>query len=506
MGLPWLRLTPTASRLLVVALVAAAVLAHGGSARAQAPIHLSGIEVTSRFPDGILFTLSVAGSQDIASIALHYHVLGERAARYDRLDFQQSPSVTADLLVRTETADRYIPPGAEIEYWVEIEDAAGARLETEPQRFVLLDPRFTWRGLDGDGGSILYHGDERDRAQRVLQSALDTTREMGALMGVSVEGPLRITLYNDWAEMRTALPPRSQVQEESLITEGVSFGDTGVILVLGSVPDVEGVTAHETTHFLMQQAMGGLSRLVPAWLNEGLAEYANPRPSSSYTRALERAIDDGRLLPLSSLTRPPGRPEDVILFYGESESAVTYLVDEYGPLPLQSLLQQLREGAPIDDALGTAYRLDRDRLEVRWRRSIGAPPPEAATTERSLPTRIPRPTVVPFGAEQTPAAVSAAEPEPTEPAASTGGCGRSTGARSPMDLVGVAPGLGLVALVGLWRASRRRPGDDETMAIRTEAQEDAEDLASHREAMAEAGEAVEATKFFRNMANEEGDA
>ena len=447
-------------RLILVAMVALAAMSHGGPARAQAKIHLSGIEVTSRFPEGILFTLSVAGSQDITSITLRYQVIGERASRYDRLEFQQSPSVTAEFLVRTDTADRYIPPGAEIEYRVEIEDSSGTRLETEPQRFVLLDPRFTWRRLDGDGGSILYHGDQLDLAQRVLQTALDTTRDMGALMGVTADGPLRITLYDNWTEMRKALPPRSQVQEASLVTEGVSFGATGVILVLGSVTDVEGVTAHETAHFLMQQAMGGLSRLVPAWLNEGLAEYANPYPSSSYIRALERAISDGRLLPLSSLTRPPGRPEDVILFYGEAESAVTYLVDEYGPLPLQSLLQQLREGAPIDDALMAAYRLDRDRLEARWRQSIGAPPPEAVTTARSLPTRIPRPTLVPFGAEQTPASVPSADPEPVE-TESAGGCGRATGARSPMDLAGIVTTLGLAALVGLWRASRRGRGDGE---------------------------------------------
>ncbi len=43
----------------------------------------------------------------------------------------------------------------------------------------------------------------------------------------------------------------------------------------------------------------------------------------------------------------------------------------------------------------------------------------------------------------------------------------------------------------------------EAMAMWLEAQEDAEDLAAHREAMAETGENVEARRFFRDIADRE---
>jgi len=330
-------------------------------------------------------------------------------------------------------------------------------------------------------------------------------------MGVSVEDPLRITLYNSWDDMRVALPPRSQVQEESLVSEGVSFGETGVILVLGSNSNAVGVTSHETAHFLMQQAVGPLSPLAPAWLNEGLAEHANPVANGSYTRALERAIRDGRLIPLSSLTRPPGKPDDVILFYGEAESVVAYMVESYGEQPLQRLLEELREGTPIDDALMASYRLDRDTLEARWRQSIGARPRAPGDGGRSLPTPLPRPTLAPFG----PAAgtTSGAQAAPIATPAATGGCGRVealAGVRRPLDLAGAAPALGLVALLGLLRAARRgRAGQDETLP-RRDAQKDPDDPAAHRRALDGEGETLGAAEFFRDVANvdarERGDA
>ena len=193
---------------------------------------------------------------------------------------------------------------------------------------------------------------------------------------------------------------------------------------------MKGVTAHEVVHFLVDQAMGGVSRLIPAWLNEGLAEYGSTEPSPSFDLALATALSGGELLPLTSITSPPGQPSDVILFYGESKSVVTYMVESHGEEPMQSLLAGLREGLSIDSALEAAYGFDRVGLEAQWRESIGAEPVEAQASVR--PTAIPLPTIVPFGVA-TPAASSPTPPPALQPTAtrtspppaeeSSGGCG-----------------------------------------------------------------------------------
>ena len=148
--------------------------------------------------------------------------------------------------------------------------------------------------------------------------------------------------------------------------------------------------------------------------------------------------------------------------YGQSRSVVTYMIDTYGEAALQALLQRLREGDPIDDALTAAYGLDRVGLDQEWRASIGAPPLAATPSRSALPTPIPRPTLEPFGAASSSSPEATAQPRPTPTEApvatetaeqSSGGCNR-TESGGPLDMATAAPLLLLLGL--LWRGSRQR--------------------------------------------------
>ena len=430
--------------MLVLGLLVPGLLVLGSppTALAQEELRLVSSSVVSEFPQGVRFSVEISAPAEVQEIILRFQVLGERVQRYDNFQFRPASRVQAELQVRTDTADRYIPPGAELEYHFEIRDAAGRDLITEPRRFILLDPRFEWRDIQGVLVSIRYHGSTEDRARRVLEGAQATIADMGTLMGVEVQEPLRLTMYNSWGEMREALPPKSQVQEGALITEGVHFPATGVILILGSVPRVTGVTSHEVVHFLMDQAMGSLTRIVPAWLNEGLAEYGSREPSPSYDIALRRAVQNDALIPLTSLNTPPGPPGDVILMYGEGKSVVAYLVEVHGAQPLQALLQGMRQGLAIDEALKASYGFDRVELERLWRAHIGASPLPANGPERTLPTPIPYPTIVPFGVEAPTSLPTSPSPQPpAQTPQSPGGCGRGSDAAFPLVALGMIAAL-----------------------------------------------------------------
>ena len=429
------RAVPVASASLLALLLAFSASPYPAAAQSGSGIRLVSSSAESRFPHGVVFRVEAQAAREISSITLRFQVLGQRALRYDNLEFFPALSVKSEILVRTDTAERFIPPGAMLEYFYEIEDAAGAALTTQPERFVLLDPRFDWQSIREQSVSISYYGPVRPVAERVLSDAQDTIERMGALIGVEVQRPLRLTMYNSWAEMRQALPPRSQVSEASLITEGVHFPSTGVVLILGSGPRVAGVTSHELVHFLLDEAMGPLVQLVPAWLNEGLAEYGSTAPSPSYGLALDSAIAQDRLIPLTSLNVPPGVPRDAILMYGEGKSVVTFMVETHGPEKLRGLLRRLAEGVSIDDALEATYGFDRTGLEQQWRRAIGAQPLPQPDSEEVRPTPVAYPTIVPFGVETpTPFPPSSRAPTPTAvppslPAPqSTGACGRVAGA------------------------------------------------------------------------------
>ena len=446
----------TPFHILAAALLAAALALSSAGAAAHEAAHFT-VLARSEFPDGLRFDVAVDWHEQVAEARVRYRVLGEQVSRYGPLGFEPARAFTSELLVRTDTAQRYIPPGAEIEFSVEVTGASGAVTESDPQRFVFLDPRFKWTRIDAPGVYLHYYGGQEGRARRALEAAQETLDRMGELMGVEDRGTLRLTVYNSIGDMRRALPPRSRVQESVLVTEGVSFGDTGVVLLLGGNPEVEGVAAHETVHFLMRRALGRGAGVVPVWLNEGLAEYANPFPSQSFRNVFSRRLYDNTLLPLTSLTSAPGRPEDALLMYGQSESVVTYMIETYGAEPLRALLDQLGAGAAIDEALAAAYGFDRTGLEREWRTSIGAPPLAATPSRSALPTSIPRPTLAPFGFDTAPAFAETPRPAPTQPPSETapppeqssGNCTRAEGGWDAAALI--AP-----VLLGLLVRRRKR--------------------------------------------------
>ena len=89
----------------------------------------------------------------------------------------------------------------------------------------------------------------------------------------------------------------------------------------------------------------------------------------------------------------PGKPEDVIIFYGQARSIVRYMIGVFGPSKMKELMATMKSGVNVDDALQAVYGFDRLELDAQWRRAIRAPsyvPPESG---RSRPTPIPLPTV-----------------------------------------------------------------------------------------------------------------
>jgi hypothetical protein len=115
----------------------------------------------------------------------------------------------------------------------------------------------------------------------------------------------------------------------------------------------------------------------------------------------------------------PGDPSKVELFYGESASLVTFLVDTYGQAKFAQLFASIKSGKTLDQALEASYGFDQDGLENAWRAAHDLPP-------RVTPE------------------VTGAPQETGAPSASGGGGGTSTG-----TLAAIAIGvLALAVVVG----------------------------------------------------------
>ena len=432
-----------------IALLALALLGPllGGveSSHAQGQgITVTTLEAVSEFPKGIRFRLEVESLSPITEAALRFTVSDQPVQRSYPLDIASPIArLQTEVLVRTDTYERYIPPGTDIRYFLEVKAQGGQALTTEPRQFTYLDARFEWKEEREGKVSVLSYGPGSSQAGTVLRTVTATLQDIGALLGVTLNRPLRLVMYNSVSDMLGALPLASEALTQQLITEGQAHTAAGVILLLASVGNVVGVASHEVTHVLMYDAANNSFHAIPTWLDEGMAEYGNREPASSgdYDRALASAIAQNRLIPFRQLAGRPGRAEDIILLYGQGKSFVDFLVETYRAEALRKMLALFKAGASLDSALQQAYGASLDELENRWRRSLGA-----SLIAVSQPVVRPSPAPIPTLPPLT-LGLSAPTPKATPPGSAVQGggftCRRAPGARGVLDLSLVLLGIGL---------------------------------------------------------------
>ena len=367
---------------------------------ASSGIVLEDVDVTSEFPEGFRIKVRARSQHEITSIAIRLHIAQQARGGYDYLKFQEGTLVSGELLWRTNTVANYIPPGTAIHYNFEISDSAGNRLETPQEQFVYHDPRFEWDEISDGPVTVFFHGDV-DRARITLDTAVKTIASVGPLLGSGTNTPISITLCSTLAEMRRATLSSSRALDQHLITDGQAFTRYGTLLVLGS-NNLKATTSHEVIHILVSRAGDGIVRKVPPWLQEGLAEYGSEGHQSSYSSALKAGIRRNDVLPVTHMGSLPGRPNDVLLFYGQAEAIVQMMIEDYGPDTMRQFLALHKGGAKIDDALKQTYGLDRTGIENRWRDSVGVDLYESPYQFANRPTPIPIPTRLPYTLQRHP--------------------------------------------------------------------------------------------------------
>ena len=441
-------------------------------------IDLVSSNITSEFPEGFRIRAEARGENEIKTIAARVKIGQQTSGVYDYLEFDKGKLVDGELFWRTNTFSRYIPPGTIISYSFEIEDVEGNVLKTETQQFIFHDPQFEWHEISKGPVTVAFHGPVDTRAQIVLDAIVDTLGIMGPILDADTETPIRVTMYNNRLEMLRAQPPRSAVIARSTTTLGQAFSEQGTLLVMGS-REAKATASHEVTHILVHRAADSPGQLIPAWLNEGLAEYGNVEEGPEYEIALEFAVATGALQPTTRMTSTPGNPEDLIIFYGQSRSFVQFMIERFGAEKMKELMGVMKRGTRAQDAIDRVYGVTQLELENMWRDRIGAPPYVPADTSRAKPTPIPRrkiglysltpqpdtETVAASSDTPTPApAMTAPEPEATAPPApkaeeerEEGGGG--SGCSAPLQgggIVDLTTAGMLLGLAGLRLRSRRR--------------------------------------------------
>jgi hypothetical protein len=332
-------------------------------------------KTTSQFPDGILFEVVFESASPIDEIRVFYKSENTATSSYGYMDLEPSLTAEGEFFLNTSgSGSSFVPPGTAFIYSFEVRNAAGAVMRTAEKEFIYLDQRFEWTALSKNSVSIFYYGPTKNRAEQMLQASVEAVERMADVLDVSDVRPINIMAYNNYRHMVGALPPSSQAVREGLKTEGQAFSDFRVLLVLAFGEDFLGVTSHEVTHIIVDDAADTASSIVPAWLNEGLAEFGNVAPTDGYERALLYGIYTRRIKPLWHLQRFDGEPDDIMIAYGQGKSVVGYLIDLYGTDAMANLMKELRNELSVDRALMKVYGFDQAGLDSAWRNSIGMNP------------------------------------------------------------------------------------------------------------------------------------
>ena len=128
-------------------------------------------------------------------------------------------------------------------------------------------------------------------------------------------------------------------------------------------PELARVLKHELSHAFIIKLSGGRC---PIWLNEGVAQFLEPRNLGSNGHLLAVLYKNQEQIPLNALEGSFTHFSDskVSIAYAESLAAVAYINDSYGLSDVQRILDRLSQGNSTEAALRATIHSDYGQLET----------------------------------------------------------------------------------------------------------------------------------------------
>jgi len=339
--------------------------------QAQVEAGTSGIKgvhsAEAEFPSKLHFNLSAESDVNINDIRLHYTVDQES---YAQVTSEVYIEVVSDTAIDAQwTWDMRktggLPPGSGVEYWWTVEDIEGNRAETAPARVRFDDDRYSWRSLTEGKVTIYWYDGEQHFADEIMLAAQQTLARLAEDTGAYPKRPVKVYVYASAGDMRGAM---IFPQEWS---GGVAFTRYGIVSIGIASNDLSWgrrAIAHELTHIVVHQMTFNPYSGLPAWLDEGLAMYAEGALDPGFSNYLKKAIAENGLISVRSLSSPfSAIAEESYLAYAQSYSLVEFLIIAYGQEKMLELLNTFSEGSSYDGALKEVYGFDMDGLDKLWR-------------------------------------------------------------------------------------------------------------------------------------------
>ena len=238
------------------------------------------------------------------------------------------------------------------------------------------DTRFDWKTRSGNLVRIHWYEGTEAFGERALAIGERAVKQTSELLGVTEKDPIDFFVYGDKDAFQDVLGPASREnvggQANAEIRTMFALIEPNEI----DQPWVDTVVPHELTHLVFNTAADNPYHFPPRWLNEGVAVYLSEGYAGTYRGAVEDAARGGSLIPLEGLTGQfPTTRDRFLLAYGESVSAVDYLIRKHGRDALVSLIRSYSRGLTDDEAFTAAIGSDVAAFDEAWRKDLHAKEP-----------------------------------------------------------------------------------------------------------------------------------
>ena len=452
----------TRRRCLATVGVALALLAWPETAHAADPA-FGTPDATSTFLTGITFEQPVSGLQAGSEVEVVIETEGSDAPLVVLVEApaRTSQTLTYELDFRSGGA---VPSTRFTAHW-RLTLPSGEVVLSPPVTVTYDDDRFTWRTLEGNVVRMHWYAGTAAFGREALRIAEAGVADAAALLGVDEREPIDFYVYADVGPFRDVLGPASREN-----VGGVAYA--GVRVLLAQIDPasigaswIRSVIPHELTHVVFDSAVSNPYHFPPKWLNEGLAVYQSEGYGSKYRNDVGAAVDGGTLMPLDAISGQfPTSLARFSLAYGESVSAVDFLVRTYGRDELVQLIRSYARGVSDDEAFRAALGVDVAGFQAAWLADLGAVEPAAFGPQAAPPGPLPSdwqgPAPTPGVPIASPAVSTAPSPLPTAPPDGDRGGDNNTAALVAAGLLFAALAIGGAAWWQRGRAGAARPDAD----------------------------------------------
>ncbi len=222
-----------------------------------------------------------------------------------------------------------------------------------------------WRKLVR-GSIILYCHDKDIRyGESIVTIIEENVSRVADDLGLTTIGEIKVIIASSDQEFNT-------LTGQQIPEWGVAATDPGIAAIYLKSPylstsetDLEKVIIHELSHVIMCMALEG--KPIDRWFDEGFAQYEAGEHDLRGTILLARGLVTGNIIWLNEI-------DDVLTFhrqkaalaYQVSYMAVQYLIDTYGNDVVVNVIQLLRDGKDMDEALFLSIGVGFQDFQDNW--------------------------------------------------------------------------------------------------------------------------------------------